>query len=79
MATGGDRRHIAHMLETFEEAATDSRKFCRLAALARVHEALNSPLEFAMRDTASSRPLGECLLQTAVGRPACRRRRMGRP
>ena len=40
-----DRRHIARMLETFEEAATDSRKFRRLAALAKVHEALNSPLE----------------------------------
>ena len=64
-----DRRHIAHMLETFEEAATDARKFRRLAALARVHEALNSPLEFArMRDMASSRLLGEYLSQTVVGR-----------
>ena len=66
---GGDSRHIAHMLETFEEAATDSRKFRRLAALARVHEALNSPLVFArMRDMASSRLLGEYLSQAAVGR-----------
>ena len=64
-----DRRHIAHMLETFEEAATDSRKFRKLAALAKVHEALNSPLEFArMRDMASSRLLGEYLSQTVVGR-----------
>ena len=56
------------MLETFEGAATDSRKFRRLAALAKVHEALNSPLGLAMRDMASSRPLGEYLSQTAVGR-----------
>ena len=64
-----DRRHIAHMLETFEEAATDARKFRRLVALARVHEALNSPLEFArMRDMVSSRLLGEYLSQTVVGK-----------
>ena len=56
------------MLETFEEAATDARKFRRLAALARVHEAFNSPPEFAMRDMASSRLLGEYLSQAVVGR-----------
>ena len=64
-----DRQHIAYMLDTFEEAAADARKFRRLATLAKVHEALNSPREFArMRDMVSSRLLGEYLSQTVVGR-----------
>ena len=57
------------MLGALDEAAHDRRKFSKLAALAKVHEALNSPREFArMRDMASSGLLGEYLSQTAVGR-----------
>ena len=64
-----DRRHIAGMLETFEDAATDGRLFRKLAALAKVHEAINSPREFArMRDMISNRLFGEYLSQTELGR-----------
>lgn len=66
---GRDRVHIAGMLEAFDEAAADRRRFRMLEALAKVHEALNSPLEFArMRDMASAGLLGEYLSQTAIGR-----------
>lgn len=65
---GRDRTHVAGMLDRFDEAAVDRRKFRRLLALAKVHEALNSPREFArMRDMISSRLFGEYLSQTVVG------------
>ena len=66
-----DRAHIAGMLRTFDEAAADRQKFRKLAALSRVHEALNSPREFArMRDMVSNGLYGEYLSQTVVGRVA---------
>ena len=66
---GRDREHIARTLDAFDGAAADRRKFRRLAALAKVHEAFNSPREFArMRDMALSGLLGEYLSQTVVGR-----------
>lgn len=64
-----DRGYIAGMLNTLDRAAADRDRFRRLEALSRVHEALNSPLEFArMRDMVSSGLLGEYMSQTAVGR-----------
>ena len=66
---GRDRAHIARTLDAFDEAAADRRWFRKLVALAKVHEALNSPREFArMRDMALNGLLGEYLSQTAVGR-----------
>lgn len=56
------------MLDGLDEAAADPRRFRKLVCLARVHEALNSPREFArMRDMISGRLFGEYLSQTVVG------------
>ena len=63
-----DRTYIAGMLNTLDKAAADRGRFRRLEALAKVHEAINSTLEFArMRDMVSSGLLGEYLSQTVVG------------
>ena len=63
-----DRRHIAYLLQTLDEATADPGRFRKLACLVRVHEALNSPREFArMRDMISGRLFGEYLSQTVVG------------
>ena len=63
-----DRRHVAYLLQTIDRAAADPSRFRKLVYLSRVHEALNSPREFArMRDMMTSRLLGEYLSQTVVG------------
>ena len=57
------------MLDGLAEAAADPHRFRKPACLAGVHDALNSPREFArMQDMVSSGLLGEYLSQTAVGR-----------
>ena len=69
-SNGRDRRRIAHVLETLgDAAAADGCELYRPAALARVHEAINSTRESArMRDMISSRLPGGCLSQAAAGR-----------
>ena len=55
-----DRVHIEVMLGGFEGAAIHKKKFRHLYCLARMHEALNSPPEFArMRDMIMADRLGE--------------------
>lgn len=44
---GPDRRHIAEMLGGFAGAAVNRKKFQQMRYLAKVHEAINSPPEFA--------------------------------
>ena len=54
---GRDRAHIARILGTFDEAASDGRWFRKLMELAKVHEAPSSPREFARR---RDMPLAGC-------------------
>lgn len=57
---GPDRIHIGEMLGGFEGAAISAKKFRQLYCLARVHEALNSPPEFArMREAIAENRFGQ--------------------
>lgn len=69
-----DRAHIKEMLGGFEGAAIHKKKFRQLYCLARMHEALNSPPEFArMRDMIMYDRLGEYLSATPLPRMAAAR------
>ena len=62
-----DRRRITAMLEGYEAADADPRKYRLLRQLARVHEAMSSSAEFGrMREAISDRALGDRVHRTAV-------------
>lgn len=63
----GDRRHIQGMLDGLEAAALDRHRYDHLDSLARVHEALNSPLEFErMREMIRGGAAAEYISGTAL-------------
>lgn len=65
---GPDRRHIGEMLGGFEGAAVSEKKFRQLCCLARVHEAINSPPEFArMRGMIADGRFGQYISATLAG------------